>query len=281
MKRLLAALLLCTALPVAAETRHQIGKIQFQSRVPTNILLSQSALAEDRTYTDQDLQVAMARLRRLPFIYSVFYKIEGTTLVVDVIDHWRVYYNIGSSVQAANIGGGGSGGSLSGELAGRHYFPWGGVIDGGVGSQTQSHLYAGAWRLDYAQYGIAGTRLAAQVGFSHPTSPHNYAPRFLLAYPLTLRQSIVAQGNRETSSQVSRSVSPGATVSGYRQKDSLRDAEIDWRWDTTNDPLFTTSGAMLSLGPMSNKQTHFFETFSSRPSSGFITDVRDEDMAVI
>ena len=62
MKRLLAALLLCTALPVAAETRHQIGKIQFQSRVPTNILLSQSALAEDRTYTDQDLDVAMARL---------------------------------------------------------------------------------------------------------------------------------------------------------------------------------------------------------------------------
>src|SRR5438132_6515722 len=59
MRRLIALVLLWAA-PLLAQSQHQVFKIQFQSRLPATILLSQSMLTENRSYTDEELQLAMA-----------------------------------------------------------------------------------------------------------------------------------------------------------------------------------------------------------------------------
>ncbi|MGL1102799.1 hypothetical protein ACSTLM_01140, partial [Vibrio parahaemolyticus] len=87
---------------LAQDARHQVFKIDFRSRIPRSILLSQSGLSEDRTYTEEELQVALARLRRLPFVYSASYTIEASTVVFDVAEERRVFYDVGLMASEQN-----------------------------------------------------------------------------------------------------------------------------------------------------------------------------------
>src|SRR5690242_2048628 len=71
------------ALPLLAQPR-EVSRIEVRGSVPAGIILSQSALVEGRGYTESDLDAAIARLRRLPFVHDARYALEGETLVLEV-----------------------------------------------------------------------------------------------------------------------------------------------------------------------------------------------------
>src|SRR5205809_930310 len=137
MKRMFTLMMILIATPIFAQSpRHQVFQIIYHSRIPVSILRSQSMLAEDHTYTDQDLQLAMARLRRLPFVYSVNYALEGSTLAIDVADENRVFWSFDSNL----MGGRGLPGFsfLETGVGGRYDLGWGGVAEGTLGAVVET-----------------------------------------------------------------------------------------------------------------------------------------------
>src|SRR5438552_14863855 len=159
MNRTLIVTLLCVLAAPLFAASHEITRIDFRSRVPAAILRSQSALAENRSYTDEELEVAAARLRRLPFVFDVHYAIEGTTLVIDVLDEHRFFYGI--NVQGETSGHQTNQSTLNTGIGGRMYVPSGGVFEGGAGDIAGSNETVGSVSAQYSQYGIAGTRAFA------------------------------------------------------------------------------------------------------------------------
>lgn len=242
MRRFIAILVLLVAtIPLVAQTQHQIRKIEFRSRIPTSMLLTQSALSENRTYTDADLDVAMARLRRLPFIYSAGYAIEGTTLVIEVLDEHYGFFHLDTLAQQSDGGLGSDNGFASAELGGRYYAPWGGAGEATYGAS--SVIGSSAYSFQYSQYGIAGSRLFFVVSAARPRSGGTQ-PTYMIGYPITLRQTITFTGSRTTNSD--REVSGRDNL--FTSKSVDREMELAWQWDTTNDPLFATRGLMLHAG---------------------------------
>jgi len=236
----LAVILLTTSLSVIAQTRHPISKIEFHSRIPTSILLTQSALSENRTYTDADLDLAAARLRRLPFVYYVNYTIDGTTAIFEIADEYRGFFHV-DTLARQSTGGPGDNGFLSGELGGRYYLPWGGTAQATYGAS--SVIGSSAYTFQYSQYGLARTRLYFIVDASRPRSGGTQ-PHYEIGYPLTLRQSITLTGSRRQSSD-----SESSGINNHFTSDSVQhDMELAWQWNTTNDPLFATRGAAFLVG---------------------------------
>lgn len=267
MRRLITAIVLLTAIPLIAQTRHQISKIEFHSRVPANILLTQSALTEDRTYSDEEIELALSRLRRLPFVYSAVYAIDGSTLVIDVADEYRAFVHFDSVLQGLNSTTAGYG-YVSGDVGGRYELKWGGVAEASFGVLGEQHLSQTAWNAAYRQYGLGGTRAFAMLGASGGGAGEITSPRLLIGYPLTLRQTVAITASREGYSEGGQF----GTAGHYTATTRLKNLEAQWQWDTTNDPLFGTHGSALSLAQGINRQTDFSESVSSTGKSLFLND---------
>jgi hypothetical protein len=274
MRRWLFIVLL--ALPLAAQTRHQIFKIEFRSRIPASILLSQSGLSQDHTYTDDELEIGASRLRRLPFVYSVSYKIDGSTLVFEVSDEHRVFFGIDTLVQVTGGNLGGGGGFLNAALGGRYYLPWGGLVQGTYGLESASSENHNTWTARYAQYGIAGSRLFVILEAADSLSGNSgILPRFQVGYPITLRQTITFSGFRTKSSTSERNGLAGV----FETSMDVGSEMFAWRWDTTNDPLFATKGAAFTVGVgrTTNKNTALATLSPTRPlfSSDSLEETND------
>lgn len=247
MHRLAILVLVLVALPLAAQTHH-IDDIEFRSRIPEKILLTQSTLTENRSYTDREIELAVARLRRLPFVYSVSSSIEGSTLIIEVIDEYRGFLFFDAFLEGRSDTGGGSG-FASAEAGGRYYLPWAGVIKGSLGLFSESDSGGGIWTAEYSQYGVGPTRLFATAGVRRSGSVNEPQPYALIGYPLTLRQTVFARGARTEVSETE-----GV---GFRRDASTSDLGIGWQWDTTDDPLFTTRGVAVNLeGARVRRDTH-------------------------
>jgi hypothetical protein len=248
-------LLALAAVPVDAR---EISKIEFRSRIPANILLTQSALTENRSYSDTELELAVARLRRLPFVYSASYSVDGTTLVIDVADQFRVFFFLDSFLQGnRNIGGNGF---INTDVGGRYYLPWGGMIRGSVGLISDTNLNGSSWNIDYSQYGILGTRLFAIVGLSASTASEGTNPRVMVGYPLTLRQTLTARAER---SRFANTETFSAGLSQFLTSGNRSNSAIGWMSDTRNDPLFATRGLSITAELGFTRQTDFAESRSS------------------
>src|SRR5947209_3023926 len=239
MRRLLTLVLLVSAVPLLADS-HRVLEVQFHSRIPATILSSQSMLEENRDYTDQELQLAMARLRRLPFVYAARYVIEGSTLVVDVAGETRVFYDVDTLGQSIASGGGGA--AVIAEVGGRYETPWGGVVGGAVGRSADTGLARSAWTANYSQYGLAGTPFYATLALTRGMEQHNVTPRVEVGYALTLRQTIAASFARDWLSRGDPDAVAPPRGQAVFQRHGLRTAALRWRWDTTNDPLFADRG---------------------------------------
>jgi hypothetical protein len=252
MRRLLFALVLFViALPLIAQERHQVFKIEFRSRIPASILRSQSALSEDRTYTDEELQLALARLRRLPFVYNASYTIEGSTIIIEVVDEYHVYYQLDSLGQFTSGSEGGHG-HVSAELGGRLYAPWGGVAQASYGLQSESGGRGNTYTAEYAQYGLAGSRLFVILQANKPSqSGSSTQPAFQIGYPLTLRQTIYARGFKSKFHDFENVGTSGS----FSNADEEKTVAVGWRWDTTNDPFFATRGLFGEIERGATKTT--------------------------
>jgi hypothetical protein len=271
-RRLILILAFLIAVPVVAQ--HRVSRIEVRSSVPDAIITSQSALEEGRSYSDKDLEVAVARLRRLPFVFDARYSLEGETLVLEVDAMTRFFGDLeaaaigyqSNETVAGTIGGGG-----------RMFLGSGGVLQGGVSQFVSDFNDTTSVEAEYAHYGIAGTRLFAVGGLNYSVvhEDNDFEPdpslRLTVGYPInvrnTLTASLIDDGYRRSRTLID---APGPlTDSGDSQALNLR-----WTYDTSEDPFFARHGLIVSGGPSWGRLKSTFSAAAVTFPDGVVTILR-------
>ena len=249
---LIGAALVMMALGAAAEpyTIEQIV-IEGTARVSERILWSEARVELGESYSEADLRQSVHRLRRLPFVFAADYRVEpaadgrGYVLVYTVIDEQRFSYRIEASGTATESD---EDGAAHGGVGAR-LFTSNGVLETTLGSfQPFGDSGIGDFGLGYRMYDLFGTgasvRLGVQKEFAISDSS-DWRPVLELELPLTLRQSIRMEATRFSATREFRPA-PDEKL-GLDSSTTL--ALLSWVYDTTDDPLFTTSGLRLTAGP--------------------------------
>jgi hypothetical protein len=266
------ALLLTAATALAQST--VIERIDVATtRVKPGIIRSETRLRAGRAYTTGQIDQALYRVRRLPFIVDATYSLDPGSapdrrvLTIHVIEEQRFHYTFDAQGVAQR---GGYATSTAG--LGLHFFPGSnGILDanmGGVGSSGgggAGNGHFGDVSVQYTGYGLFGSSAFAGIGV---TTRYNgggerlTSPLALVGIPLTQTQ----------------------TVRGTYQRSGLKSDNnsvmtVEWLLDTTDDPYFARRGVSLAAGPQWQK-FHFAATFNSPPhvlvvddnlkSSGFV-----------
>lgn len=259
-RRIILLLVLLFALPLVAQTKRLVSRIDVRGNVPAGIVTSQTAIAEGRSYSDKDLDLAMARLRRLPFVFDASWSVEGDTLVIEVNPMSRFFGDL-TGTAAAREGDRSTSVALGG--GGRLFLGSGGVAQAHVTQALTEGRGATFADADYSHYGIAGTRLWARaaIGCSlRQDEGVDTDPTWSIdvGYPLTIRQSLVASHN-DSGFRVALSFPDSPGFSGSSDFSATR---LLWIWDTSEDPFFARTGEIISAGPSRAEQ--------SSQSGGFI-----------
>jgi hypothetical protein len=257
-RRAVLFIVLVLALPLFAQPKQVVSRIDVRGSVPAAIIISQSALVEGRGYTPADLDAAIARLRRLPFVHDARYALEGETLVIQIDGATPFFFDVQALSDRFELN---TNRFATASGGGRVFLGTGGVAVGSVsklfdsGGDTASRAQVG-----YSHYGIGGTRLFASADAEATlTWAEGFRPdpswRLTLGYPLTVRQTISATAAR----------------SGFRDRRSILGEDFEsrldttsinlrWAYDTTDDPLFTRSGSLVSATPSWSWQESTFAT---------------------
>lgn len=251
-------LALLLAIPIAAQQR--ISRIEVRGDVPSSIVISQSALTEGETYTESDLDAAAARVRRLPFVHDARYTVDGETLRIEVTGMTPVFGEVEAfavktrfgDTSASFIGGGG-----------RHFIG-SGVVEATVNAYVGDGEDLYRADLQFAQYGIGGTRLFAIAGTSlNLNDPDGFErdPEWQLAvgYPLSVRQTITASAFQTGYQATSEFPGLPRALESHSQ---TRTIQLLWDYDTTEDPYFARRGLRISAGPEWSKVESQFEAFT-------------------
>ena len=260
-----------------ASTLHArvISRIEVVGNVPASIVLPQSALEEGRTYSDADLDVAVARLRRLPFVFDARYVVDGSTLLLEVNGMTSLFFDADSSSDrrrssADNIARIGAGG--------RRFFG-AGIAEARVSKLLDQGGDVRTIDLAYSNYSLGGTRMFASASASVPfTEDEERNPdpalQLTVGYPLTLRQTVTAS---LLSTGLERERNLG-TFSGPLRSDSESLAlELRWAFDTTDDPYFTRRGTLVTAAPSwTREQSRFDSAVIVYPGPGEIFTTRRE-----
>jgi len=185
-------LLLFAALPLMAQ--RTVSRIEVRGNVPAAIVLPQSALVEGRAYRDTDLEAAVARLRRLPFIFDARYSMEGETLVLEVTGETPLFFQVEGTGAKSHFDD-----NNTAELSGgaRLYAGNGGVAEGRVIKVLAEGGDSRRAALGLSHYSIGGTRFFATAGIDTTiTKAREFDPgtswSLTVGYPLTVRQTLTA-----------------------------------------------------------------------------------------
>src|SRR6185436_17503266 len=100
--------------------------------------------------------------------YAANYTLEGSTIIIEVVDEYRLFYHLDTFGQIVSSGGGG-GGHVNADLGGRMYAPWGGLGRLAYGLQSESGGRGNEYTAEYSQYGLLGSRLFFTVAASRPS----------------------------------------------------------------------------------------------------------------
>lgn len=260
-RRLILIATLLFAVSLSAQVKHRISRIDVRGDVPARVVVSQSALAEGRSYSDDDLEIAVARVRRLPFVYDARYSMEGETLVLEVSGMTRLY----GDVDAASVGIEGEHSSTAAFTGGGRLFLGAGVAEARVQETVAEHAdEQTSADVAYSHYGIGGTRLFATAGVQYAiTREDGFDPdpalRLFVGYPLSIRQTLTASVSRSgyTARQGFILAAQDLQASATQQFVDLR-----WTYDTTDDPFFARRGLTIAAGPSWARSETESETFS-------------------
>ncbi|HJQ36503.1 MAG TPA: hypothetical protein VKB93_05145 [Thermoanaerobaculia bacterium] len=270
MNRLIVIALLLAAFSLSAQTNHRVSRIDVRGDVPARIVVSQSALAEGRSYSDSDLEVAVARVRRLPFVYDARYSMEGETLILEVSGMTRLFGN----VDASSIGVEGEHSSSAAFTGGGRLFLGAGVAEGRVQETVAEHAdEQTSADVEYSHYGIGGTRLFATAGVQYAiTRPDGFDPdpalRLFVGYPLSIRQTLTASASRSGYTTRQGFILLGAQ--DLHASATQQNVDLRWTYDTTGDPFFARRGLTIAAGPSWSHSDNESETFALRfPSFTF------------
>ena len=257
----IAAVLCALALAARAETKHVVSRIEVRGGVPAGIVVSQSALVAGRSYSDADLDAAVARIRRLPFVFHASHSLEGETLVVEVGATSRFFGELDAAGTAFRNDQSGIA-ALSG--GGRMFLGSAGVASASVHELVAEHEDTTAVDLEYGHYGIGGSRLFALGGVNYQLERDESlqadpAFRLVLGYPLTVRQTLTASVSR---AGFESSTSLALLSQALRSSSETRTLALRWTWDTTDDPFFARRGLLIDGGPAWTRDESRFDTLS-------------------
>jgi hypothetical protein len=254
-RRLILAIVVSLTLPAAAQ--HVITRIEVRGNVPASIVVPQTALIEGGSYTLEDLDIAVARIRRLPFVYDAHYNLEGMTLILNVTGTTPFFFD--ARADAAKSEFTDSGIAFFG--GGGRLFAGSGVLEATI-TRAAGDAQGRVAGLEYAHYGIGNTRLFAigSVDWTFTTSDDQPAadPRIALTvgYPLTIRQTITAfatsSGFHDTRTM------PGLPRPLERNSEE-QIIRMRWEYDTTEDPFFARRGLLAGVAATRTDFESLFE----------------------
>jgi hemolysin activation/secretion protein len=263
-KRFLPFLLMLVgaSLPAAAQTPGQTSgnpRFLLESIVVEgagrdavrDIVTAESLLQSGREYSEQEIREAVYRIKRLPFVLDADFSLRkggergSYQLVITVEETRRFFYS-------ADLGG-----VYDGEQ--RHIRPGEDRIDWGGGSTVGGRWFMGsqgllfgsiqgfdsvgpvAAQVGYTRYNLFGRGGFATVALandiSDESSGENYQGSFALGMPIA--------GNHSLRADLNWYRSKDKFANQSYQSDS-RLLQLSWIYDTTDDPLFPTSGTRLS-----------------------------------
>ncbi|MFZ2493159.1 MAG: hypothetical protein WA208_16880 [Thermoanaerobaculia bacterium] len=244
---LLIALLLCLpAIPAFAETPPAffIETIDVRNvrRASPQVVRSESLLREGQAYTEQQLQDAQSRIRRLPFVLDVEFSLEkgsrrdAYVLVMKVDEAAPFFVGVQHFLTPAHDGRPSSN-STTADVGtrwfvgdyGQLHATVGGNFDGGPKSVV----------LGYTQYNLLRRSIffSASVATGLGDGYQGFSGSSLLGVPLRGNHSLRVHLDTYHSDNDEHSFgSEGGNLG------------LSWLYDTTNDALFPTAGTTLVAG---------------------------------
>ena len=246
-----------------------------QRAAARQIVAEESLLVPGRTYTEQELRLAVYRVKRLPFVVDAELSLrKGSArgayeLVITVEEAKPVFFL--AQVDGLRSGGAGSAWStrwLESASAGGRYFV--GSHGLAYGSAQGFHDIDGTLlRAGYTQYDLFGNGSFASLDLSTVQGVKgldNRAVSLTAGYPLTAVQSLRALVFNSRSKE----------DDFFHDEADRWDTSLEWIYDTTDDPLFPSSGTKASAGS-NYSQTR---TLDRSTPEGFRTTSHDFNIAV-
>jgi hypothetical protein len=205
------------------------------------IVLSESLLKEGQSYGEDDLRVAIRRIKRLPFVieasfalrkgtergrYELVITVEETRpLFADVklqpnVNANRIEEDLPIAQHRVDFGG-------ESLLGFREFVGSTGLIFATLGSSNSFS------QVGYTRYDLFGGGSFASVALAYDPNSDTYTPSLSAGLPLTVNQSL-----RATVSRLRSTFKSGS----FRLDEENRSAQLDWLYNTTDDPLFPTQG---------------------------------------
>jgi len=229
-----------TSVVVTAQTSFVIERVDVIPgvRIRPAIVRAESRLKPGHSYTTGQLDQALYRIRRLPFVTDADYTLsEGSApssrvITFNVTDEQALNHNVSVDVIAIhNHGGVSSVDTLAYSKfagpAGRFDVAVGGSIAGPSGSFQGLNLR-------YSAYGLFGTGAYAIASIS---SRAGLNPSLIVGVPVGLTSTI-----------------RGSYQKSAKNSDSSSFSSIYWVSDRTDDLYFPRQGMLVSVGPEWSKQ---------------------------
>jgi len=258
-RRMLAPMLLLIAATSFAQSPPQspvvVERIDIHTkRLRTETLITEMRLPKRASYTIDEIEQAVYRLRRLPFVVDATYTLEPGTapgarvLTINVVDETQVHvvFDIQGVAQRCGY-------VTTFTQIGWRFFPArngvaelnsGGVSHFSSGGSGTPHL--GDLSAQYTARCLFGTSAYAGIGVSahYQSEDRLITPIVLFGIPLTQTQTI------------------RASYSGSGVKsDSDAIATLQWLIETSDDPYFARRGFSVAAGPQWEK-TRFITDFN-------------------
>ena len=233
-------------------------EVNAAKRIPAAAVLAEMRLDAGKTYSDEQLQQALNRVRRLPFVLFASADLKpGSTpdarvLRINIEEMANFHWGFDMDAVARKSGGGGGGATVHGK-AGYRFFPGrSGTLDASIGDTNETFIPGTATSrsgtLAYNGWGLFGTRAYGSVAVGtifRTNGRHDINPSALLGIPLTRTQSIEATFAR-TTERLERSVS--GIADPVRSFTRVTDYGVAWLLQTADDPYFARNGFDAGAG---------------------------------
>jgi hypothetical protein len=229
--------------PLNDEPRFFLEKITVAGHrrpAAARIVVSTSLLVADRSYSEDDLRIAIRRIKRLPFVldadfslqkgsergrYELVIRIEETRPLfanLDVVGDLAEHPVLSTRETSSRVDF-----SDKSVLGVREFVGSEGLVFATVGSPN------GLVQAGYTRYDLFGRGSFASLALAYNPETRTFTPSFLAGVPLTVNQSL------RTSLSWSRS---RTRRDDFQDASSQQSGQLDWLYNTTDDPFFPTRG---------------------------------------